>query len=81
MGIYLSYIFRLFYLFVYFQGFFSTIAYYKIMNIVPHVLIIQSCLTLCNPMDRSPSGFSVLRISQAEALEWVVISVVPSAIQ
>ena len=51
------------------------------MNIVPHVLIIQSCLTLCNPMDRSPSGFSVLRISQAEALEWVVISVVPSAIQ
>ena len=34
---------------------------------------LQSCLTLCNPMDCSPPGFSVHRIFQARILEWVVI--------
>ena len=34
----------------------------------------QSCLTLCNPMDCSLPGSSVLRIFQARILEWVVIS-------
>ena len=29
------------------------------------------CLTLCNSMDCSPSGFSVHGISQARILEWV----------
>ena len=38
------------------------------------VLIAQSCLTLCNPMDCSPPGFSVHRILQARILEWVAIS-------
>ena len=33
----------------------------------------QSCLTLCNPMDCSPPGFSVLGILQARILEWVAI--------
>ena len=33
----------------------------------------MSCLTLCNPMDCSPSGSSVHGISQAEILEWVAI--------
>ena len=36
--------------------------------------VAQSCLTLCNPMDCSPSGSSVHGISQAKILEWVVIS-------
>ena len=31
----------------------------------------QSCLTLCNPMDYSPSASSVHEISQARILEWV----------
>ena len=35
------------------------------------VLVIQSCLTLCNPMDCSPQGFSVHGILQARILEWV----------
>ena len=35
---------------------------------------LQSCLTLCDPMDRSPPGFSVHGISQAGILEWVAIS-------
>ena len=34
----------------------------------------QSCLTLCDPMDCSPPGSSVHRISQAKILEWVAIS-------
>ena len=38
------------------------------------VLISQSCLTLCDPMDCSPPGSSVHGISQARILEWVAIS-------
>ena len=38
------------------------------------VLVVQSCPTLCDPMDCSPPGFSVRRILQARVLEWVVIS-------
>ena len=34
----------------------------------------QLCLTLCNPMNYSPSGSSVYGISQARILEWVAIS-------
>ena len=35
---------------------------------------LQSCLTLCYPMDCSPPGFSVHGILQARILEWVAIS-------
>ena len=38
------------------------------------VLVIQSCLTLCDPMDCSPPGSSVHGVSQARILEWVAIS-------
>ena len=38
------------------------------------VLVAQSCLTRCDPMDRSPRGPSVHGISQAGILEWVAIS-------
>ena len=34
----------------------------------------QSCPTLCNPMDSSPSGSSVHGILQARIPEWVAIS-------
>ena len=34
----------------------------------------ESCLTLCNPLDFSPSSSSVHWISQARILEWVAIS-------
>ena len=33
----------------------------------------QSCLTLCNPMNCSPPGSSVHRISQARILEWLAV--------
>ena len=38
------------------------------------LLSLQSCLTLCNPIDSSPLGSSVPGILQARILEWVAIS-------
>ena len=35
---------------------------------------IQSCLTLCDPIDGSPPGPAVPGILQARTLEWVAIS-------
>ena len=35
---------------------------------------LQSCLTLCNPIDGSPPGSLILGILQARTLEWVAIS-------
>ena len=37
------------------------------------VLVAQSCLTLCDPMDYSPPGSFILGISQARILDWVAI--------
>ena len=37
------------------------------------VLVTQLCLTLCNPLDCSPPGFSVHAIFQARVLEWVAM--------
>ena len=39
-----------------------------------HQLDTFSHVRLCNPMDYSPSGFSVHRVPQARILEWVAIS-------
>ena len=36
--------------------------------------LLQSCPTLCDPMDCSPPGYSVHWILQARTLEWVAIS-------
>jgi len=35
---------------------------------------LQSCLTLCDPIDGSPSGSPIPGILQARILEWVAIS-------
>ena len=35
---------------------------------------LQSCLTLCDPIDGSPRGSPVPGILQARTLEWVAIS-------
>ena len=36
---------------------------------------LQSCLTLCDPIDGSPPGSSIHGIFQARMLEWVAIDV------
>ena len=36
--------------------------------------LLQSCPTLCDPIDGSPSSFPVPGILQARTLEWVAIS-------
>ena len=46
---------------------------------IPHAAaaaakLLQSCLTLCSPVDGSPPGSSVPGILQARILEWVSIS-------
>ena len=37
------------------------------------VLVVHSCLTLCNPIDCSPPDSSAHGILQARILEWVAI--------
>ena len=41
--------------------------------IVISAQLLQSCPTLCDPMDYSPPGFSVCGILQARILEWAAI--------
>ena len=36
--------------------------------------LLQSCLTLCDPIDGSPLGSAVPGILQARTLEWIAIS-------
>ena len=38
-----------------------------------HAKLLQSCLTLCDPMDCSPPGSSVHGILQTRILEWVAM--------
>ena len=45
-----------------------------ILNVYLVVVVAQSCLTLGDPMDCSPSGSSVHGNFQARILKWAVIS-------
>ena len=45
--------------------------YYK--PVAVKALVVQSCPTLCDPMDCIPPGSSVHGILQARILEWVAI--------
>ena len=44
------------------------------MNAAAAAKSLQSCLTLCNPIDGSPPGSPIPGILQARTLEWVAIS-------
>jgi len=48
--------------------------YHFILTAAAAAKSLQSCLTLCDPIDRSPSGSSVPGILQARTLEWAAIS-------
>ena len=52
--------------------YFSTYVYIDVGTAAAKSL--QSCLTLCNPIDSSPPGSSVHGILQASMLGWVAIS-------
>ena len=54
---------------------------YHLSHLIPSLSLIdyaakllQSCLTLCDPIDGSPPGSTVPGILQARTLEWVAIS-------
>ena len=42
--------------------------------------LLQSCLTLCDPIDSSPLGSPIPGIIQARPLEWVAISICNSSV-
>ena len=48
-------------------------AFLRLYFVCVKVLVAQSCLTLCDPVDCSPPGSSVHGILQARMLEWVAI--------
>ena len=50
------------------------LSYIKIMEQVSAAKSLQSCPTLCDPIDGSPPGTPVPGILQARTLEWVAIS-------
>ena len=47
---------------------------YGIMYVAAAAKSLQSCPTLCDPIDSSPSGSPVPGILQARTLEWIAIS-------
>ena len=52
----------------------------ELLDVFPHIAaaaaakLLQSCPTLCDPIDSSPPGSPVPGILQARTLEWVAIS-------
>ena len=46
----------------------------RVWSLVATAKSLQSCPTLCDPIDGSPPGFPVPGILQARILEWVAIS-------
>ena len=48
--------------------------YYRSNSMLCYAKSLQSCLTLCDPIDSSPPGSPVPGILQARTLEWVAIS-------
>ena len=51
-----------------------TTATFKVVVATAAAASLQSCLTLCDPLDGSPPGSPIPGILQARTLEWVAIS-------
>ena len=56
-----------------------SLAFYIVISLNPAAAAaaaksLQSCLTLCDPIDSSPPGSPIPGILQARTLEWVAIS-------
>ena len=52
----------------------ASVKYYFILTATATAMSLQSCPTLCDPIDGSPAGSPVPGILQARTLEWVAIS-------
>ena len=52
----------------------ASVKYYFILTATATAMSLQSCPTLCDPIDGSPPGSPVPGILQARTLEWVAIS-------
>ena len=52
----------------------SLLALNKCLTLAAAAKLLQSCLTLCDPIDSSPPGSPIPGILQAKTLEWVAIS-------
>ena len=52
----------------------SSLAQSELLGAAAAAKSLQSCPTLCDPIDGSPSGSPVPGILQARTLEWVAIS-------
>jgi len=50
------------------------LSYQRSPRILAAAKLLQSCPTLCDPIDGSPPGFPVPGILQARTLEWLAIS-------
>ena len=50
------------------------ITFWKVAAAAAAAKLLQSCSTLCDPIDGLPPGFSVSGILQARTLEWVALS-------
>ena len=46
----------------------------KALEVYPAAKSLQSCPSLCDPVDSSPPGSAIPGILQARKLEWVAIS-------
>ena len=51
-----------------------SLLYHCLRSTMLLLLSLQSCLTLCDPIDGSPPGSPIPGILQATTLEWVAIS-------
>ena len=60
--------------FLFLQVTYFLLTFYREWKCWMKVLVAQSCLTLCNPMDCRPPGSSVHGIFQARILDWAAIS-------
>ena len=52
----------------------SVLGHLGLLTMLCYAKSLQSCLTLCDPIDGSPPGSAVPEILQARILEWVAIS-------
>ena len=52
----------------------SESTWFRAQHVVAAAKSLQSCPTLCNPIDSSPPGSHIPGILQARTLEWVALS-------